>query len=65
VGGIAVTLRSSSPATAQVQPSVVAVQQGTTTASFTIQTTHVTSTQTVTITATAGSVAKTAVLIVQ
>jgi hypothetical protein len=64
VGGIAVTLRSSSPATAQVQPSVVAVQ-GTTTASFTIQTTHVTSTQTVTITATAGSVTKTAVLTVQ
>jgi uncharacterized protein (TIGR03437 family) len=65
VGGVAIVLRSSSPATAQVQPSVVTVQQGATTASFTIQTTHVTSTQTVTITATAGSVAKTAVLIVQ
>ena len=65
VGGIAVVLRSSSPATAQVQPSVVTVQPGAATASFTIQTTHVTSTQTVTITATAGSVAKTAVLIVQ
>jgi hypothetical protein len=65
VGGVAVVLRSSSPATAQVQPSVVTVQPGAVTASFTIQTTHVTSTQTVTITATAGGVAKTAVLIVQ
>lgn len=65
VGGINVILQSSSPAAAQVQPSVVTVQQGTTTASFTIQTYHVTSTQTVTITATAGVVKQTAVLTVQ
>jgi uncharacterized protein (TIGR03437 family) len=65
VGGINVILKSSSPAAAQVQPSVVTVQQGTTTASFTIQTYHVTSTQTVTITATAGVVKQTAVLTVQ
>jgi hypothetical protein len=65
VGGITVILQSSSPAAAQVQPSVVTVQQGTTTASFTIQTYHVTSTQTVTITATAGVVKQTAVLTVQ
>jgi hypothetical protein len=65
VGGITVILKSSSPAAAQVQSSVVTVQQGTTTASFTIQTYHVTSTQTVTITATAGVVKQTAVLTVQ
>jgi uncharacterized protein (TIGR03437 family) len=64
VGGITVTLLSSSPITAQV-PSPVIVQQGATTASFTILTTHVTSTQTVTITATAGGVKQTAVLTVQ
>lgn len=64
VGGIAVTLLSSSVAYAQV-PSFVTVPQGATTASFTISTSHVTSTQTVTITAKAGAVTETAVLIVQ
>jgi hypothetical protein len=64
-GGITVILQSSLPAIAQVQPSVVTVQQGATTASFTIQTTHVTSTIPVTITATAGVVKQTAVLTVQ
>jgi uncharacterized protein (TIGR03437 family) len=63
LGGIAVGLKSSS-ASAQV-PLLFSVPQGATTASFTIQTYHVTSTQTVTITATAGSVSETAVLIVQ
>ena len=64
VGGISVSLQSSLPITAQV-PSFVTVQQGTTTASFTVQTTHVTSTQTVTITAKAGGITETAVLTVQ
>jgi uncharacterized protein (TIGR03437 family) len=64
VSGITVTLRSSPLATV-VMPGSVIVQPGATTASFTVQTYHVTSTQTVTITATAGGVAKTAVLIVQ
>jgi uncharacterized protein (TIGR03437 family) len=63
LGGIAVGLKSSS-ASAQV-PLLFSVPQGATTASFTISTSHVTSTQTVTITATAGSVSQTAVLIVQ
>jgi uncharacterized protein (TIGR03437 family) len=63
VGGTAVSLQSNS-ATAQVPPFVI-VPQGATTASFTISTTHVTSTQTVTITAKAGGVTETAVLIVQ
>jgi uncharacterized protein (TIGR03437 family) len=64
VTGITVTLQSSSPGYAQV-PGFVTVQPGATTASFTIQTYPVTSTQTVTITAKAGSVTETAVLIVQ
>jgi hypothetical protein len=64
VGGITVSLQSSLLAYAHV-PSFVIVPQGATTASFTISTTHVTSTQTVTITATAGGVSETAVLIVQ
>jgi len=64
VGGTIVSLRSSSPPTASVPGSVV-VQPGATSASFTIQTYHVTSTQTVTITATVPGVAKTAVLTVQ
>jgi hypothetical protein len=64
VGGITVTLQSSLPITAQVPPMVV-VPQGATTASFTISTTQVTSTQTVTITAKAGGVTETATLIVQ
>jgi hypothetical protein len=63
LGGIAVGLKSSS-ASAQV-PLLFSVPQGATTASFTISTSHVTSTQTVTITATAGSVSETALLIVQ
>jgi hypothetical protein len=63
VGGINVTLTSNSPY-ARV-PSFVTVQQGATTASFTISTTHVTSTQTATITAKAGGVTATAILIVQ
>ena len=62
--GIIVILKSNSPAYAQV-PSFVTVPQGATTASFTIQTNHVTSTQTVTITASAGGVTETAVLTVQ
>ena len=64
LGGITVTLQSSSLAIAQV-PSSVTVPQGATSASFTIQTFHVTSTQTVTITATAGVVTATAALTVQ
>jgi hypothetical protein len=64
VGGIFVTLQSSAPTTAQTPGSVV-VPQGATTASFTIQTYHVTPTQTVTITASAGGVKQTAVLTVQ
>jgi len=63
VGGITVTLKSSAAA-AQV-PAFVTVPQGATAASFTISTTHVTSTETVTITATAGGVTETAVLTVQ
>jgi hypothetical protein len=64
LGGVIVSLQSSLPLTAQV-PAFVTIQPGATTASFTIQTYHVTSTQTVTITATAGGVVKTAVLTVQ
>ena len=59
----AITLKSSAAA-AQV-PAFVTVPQGATAASFTISTTHVTSTETVTITATAGGVTETAVLTVQ
>jgi len=64
VGGITVTLQSSAPTIAQVS-SPVTVLQGATTAPFTIQTYHVTSTQTVTITASAGGIQQTAVLTVQ
>jgi hypothetical protein len=64
LGGITVNLKSSPLGYAQV-PTPVTVQPGATTASFTIQTYHVTSTQTVTITASAGGVTETAVLIVQ
>jgi uncharacterized protein (TIGR03437 family) len=64
VTGVTVLLQSSLPITAQV-PSLVTVQPGATTAAFTIQTTHVASTQTATITAKAGGVTKTAVLTVQ
>ena len=64
VGGTIVGLQSSLQTIAQVPGSVI-VQPGATSASFTIQTYHVTSTQTVTITATVPGVAKTAVLTVQ
>jgi uncharacterized protein (TIGR03437 family) len=64
VTGITVTLQSSSLGYAQV-PGFVTVQPGATTASFTIQTYHVTSTQTVTITASAGGITQTATLTVQ
>jgi hypothetical protein len=64
VGGTLVFLQSSAPFTAQVPGSVI-VPQGATTAPFTITTTHVTSTQTVTITASAAGIQQTAVLIVQ
>ena len=64
VGGIVVILQSSTPTTAQVPGSVV-VPQGAITAPFTIQTYHVASTQTVTITASAGGLIQTAVLTVQ
>jgi hypothetical protein len=64
LGGITVNLKSSPLGYAQV-PTPVTVQPGATTASFTIQTYHVTSTQTATITASAGGVTETAVLIVQ
>jgi len=63
VGGVNVFLKSNSPY-AQVPP-LVTVPQGATTASFNISTTHVTSTQSVTITATAAGVTETAVLTVQ
>jgi uncharacterized protein (TIGR03437 family) len=64
LGGIIVTLQSSAPTTAQVAGPVL-VPQGATTVSFTIQTYHVTSTQTVTITASAGGIKQTATLTVQ
>jgi hypothetical protein len=64
VGGIVVILQSRAPTAAQV-PGSVMIPQGSTTASFTIQTYHVTSTQTVTITATAGGIQQTAILTVQ
>ena len=64
LSGVTVNLQSSPLAYAHV-PSFVTVPQGATTASFNISTTPVTSTQTVTITATAGGVSETAVLIVQ
>ena len=62
--GITVTLQSSPSGYARV-PGFVTVQPGVAAASFTIQTYHVTSTQTVTITATAGGIQQTAVLTVQ
>jgi uncharacterized protein (TIGR03437 family) len=62
--GVTVTLQSSLPISAQV-PAFVTVPPGATAAAFTISTTHVASTQTVTITAKAGGVTKTAVLTVQ
>jgi uncharacterized protein (TIGR03437 family) len=62
-GGFIVQLRTSSLFTAQV-PSLVVVAQGQTTATFTITTFAVVSTQAVTITATAGTVTETATLTV-
>ena len=64
LGGITVTLQNNAPTTAQM-PVFVIVPQGATTASFTIQTSHVTSPQTVTITASAGGITQTATLTVQ
>jgi hypothetical protein len=64
LGGITVTLQNNAPTTAQM-PVFVVVPQGATTASFTIQTSHVTSPQTVTITASAGGITQTATLTVQ
>jgi hypothetical protein len=64
VGGIVVILQSGAPTTAQVSSPVI-VTQGAATASFTIQTYHVASTQTVTITASAGGLIQTATLTVQ
>jgi hypothetical protein len=63
IGGFNVFLKSNSPY-AQV-PSLVTVPQGAAAAKFTISTSRVTSTETVTIAATAGTVTATAVLIVQ
>jgi uncharacterized protein (TIGR03437 family) len=63
-GGKLVNLASSAVFTAQAPPYVVVVQ-GQTSASFTITTGHVSSMQTVTITATLSGVSKTAILTVQ
>jgi uncharacterized protein (TIGR03437 family) len=63
-GGIIVNLQSSLPVAAQV-PGFVIVPQGQTTSLFSITTFRVALTQTVTITASANGVTKTAMLIVQ
>jgi len=62
-GGQVVVLRTSNALVASV-PLTVTVPQGSTTATFTIATSKVASTQTVTITATAGTVSETATLTV-
>ncbi|MBZ5623840.1 MAG: hypothetical protein LAQ69_34825 [Acidobacteriia bacterium] len=65
-GGTSVNLLSSTPSVAQVPSSqFVTVPQGQTTATFTIVTFHVNTPQTVTITASAAGVSKTATLTVQ
>jgi len=64
VAGVSVTLQSGNTLAAQVQASVT-VQANQTAANFTVQTMPVASSQTVTITASAGGVAKTATLVVQ
>ena len=63
VGGFAVTLSSSNPATASV-PASVSVAQGATSADFTVTTSAVTASTPVTITASAGSITRTATLTV-
>jgi len=63
-GGQIVTLKASNILAASV-PSVVTVAPGSTTATFTIMTNAVASKQTVTITATAGSISETATLTVE
>jgi hypothetical protein len=62
--GMTVTLQSSTNLAAQV-PASVNVPAGQTVATFPVQTVRVTSSQTVTITATAGGIAKTATLVIQ
>ena len=64
LSGVTVTLQSSNKLAAQT-PASVTVANGQPTAKFTIATSVVTATQTVTITASAGGVSKTASLIVQ
>jgi uncharacterized protein (TIGR03437 family) len=64
VGGIVVTLQSSALNVAQV-PAIVTVQQGFTTAIFTIKTIPVPVPQTATITATANGISRSAVVTVQ
>jgi uncharacterized protein (TIGR03437 family) len=63
-GGQIVALRTSNILVASA-PSIVTVAQGSTTATFTITTNAVASKQTVTITATAGSISETAILTVE
>jgi hypothetical protein len=64
LGGTSINLLSSNPFTAQV-PQFVTVPEGQTKVTFTIATTHITTPQTVTITASAAGVSKTATLTVQ
>jgi len=64
LGGLVVQLATSNALYALIEPSLVIVPQNSTTATFTIATSHVPSTQTITITATAGGISKTAVLTV-
>ena len=64
LGGTSINLLSSNVFVAQV-PQFISVPQGGTTATFTIVTSHVIAAQTVTITATAAGVGKTATLTVQ
>ena len=63
-GGLIVNLQSNMPLAAQV-PGFISVPQGQTTAIFQITTFNVISAQTVTITATANGISKTATLVVQ
>jgi hypothetical protein len=64
LGGTSINLLSSNPFTAQV-PQFVTILEGQTKVTFAIATTHLTTTQTVTITASAAGVSKTATLTVQ
>jgi hypothetical protein len=63
-GGLFVAVSTNNILTAQAVPSMVQVVQGQTTATFNITTSKVATTQTVVITATYGSISKTAVLTV-